>query len=116
MFLQFFLLLFLLFAVSRVLLQLRQRNLTVGNFLFWGGVFIAAMIGVLEPELTSQVAKVLGIGRGADVVVYFSIVILFYLIFRITIAIEELRSEITYLIRELALKNNTKNDKKRKKT
>lgn len=112
MLLQLMLLLFLLFAVSRVLLQLRQRNLTVGSFLFWGGVFIAAMIGVLEPELTSQIAKILGIGRGADVVVYFSIIILFYLIFRITIAIEGVRSEITYIIRQLALKN----DKKRKKT
>lgn len=116
MLLQFFLLLFLIFAVSRVLLQLRQRNLTIGSFLFWGGVFIAAMIGVLEPELTSQVARVLGIGRGADVVIYFSIVILFYLIFRITIAIEGVRSEITYIIRHLAFKDDFKNDKKRKKT
>lgn len=111
MLLQLVLLVFLLFAVSRVLLQLRQGNLTVVSFLFWGGVFIAAMIGVLEPEVTSSFARLLGIGRGADVVIYLSIVILFYLIFRITIAIEEVRGEITYIIRQLALKN----DKKRKK-
>lgn len=115
MLLQFFLLTFLIFAVSRVLLQLKQKNLTLKSFLFWAGVFIAAMIGVLKPDLTSQVAKFLGIGRGADVVIYSSVVILFYLIFRITIALEEIRSEITYIIREVALKEY-KNEKRKKKT
>ncbi len=113
MLIQILLIVFLLFATSRALLQLRQKNLTVGSFLFWGTIFIAAIIGVLNPKVTSYVANALGIGRGADVVVYFSIVILFYLIFRLTIALEEIRYEITDIIREIALKDVKR---KRKKT
>lgn len=62
-----------------------------------------ALAGVLEPGLTSYVAKRLGIGRGTDVVLYLSIALLFYLIFRLSIALEETRREITELVRKIAL-------------
>lgn len=97
---------FLLFALSRVLLQLRQGKLTVGEFLFWAGLFILALAGVLDPELTSYIAKVLGIGRGADVVLYTSIALIFYLIFRLSIGLEEIRREITELVRKIALERD----------
>lgn len=113
--LQIILILFLGFAISRVILQLRQGKLKLFSFIFWTGVFIVAIIGVLYPQLTSQVAEFLGIGRGADVVVYFSIAILFYLIFRLTIVIEEIHSDITSVVRELAI-NNAKKSKKKKKS
>ncbi|MEK7166705.1 MAG: DUF2304 family protein [Patescibacteria group bacterium] len=102
---QLFLSFFLLFALSRVIFQVRSGKLTTGAFLFWSSLFVFALTGVLEPELTSHVAKVLGIGRGADVVIYASIALIFYLIFRLSIALEETRREITELVRNIALKN-----------
>lgn len=112
MLIQILLSIFLLFAVSRVLLQLREKRLTAKSFFFWAGVFTAAILGVLNPALTTKIAQVFGIGRGADVVIYFSIVMLFYLIFRLTISIEEVRREISKLVKEIAL-NNEKSRKKR---
>lgn len=114
MLLQLILIIFLIFAISRVILQLRQGNLNLFSFLAWTGVFIIAIVGVLYPEVTTKVALILGIGRGADAVIYFSIAILFYLIFRITIVIEEVHSDITEIIREMAI-NNAKKPKKTKK-
>lgn len=110
MFIQILLVLFLLFAVSRVINQVRSGNLNVGSFVFWTGLFILAIIGVVTPELTGKIAKLLGIGRGADVIIYLSIVLLFYLVFRLSIVIEDLRHEITKLVREIALsdKDNKK--------
>lgn len=105
MIIQIFLVVFLLFAVSRVIIQLKQNKLTFRSFLFWGTVFAAAILGVVDPSITTRLARFLGIGRGADLVIYFSIVILFYLIFRLTITLEELRNDLTIIIRELALKN-----------
>lgn len=104
MFIQLLLVGFLLFAVSRVVNQAKSGNLTAGSFLFWTSLFILAIIGVLTPELTGKVANLLGIGRGADVIIYLSIVLLFYLVFRMSIIIEDLRHEITKLVREIALK------------
>lgn len=114
MLLQFILIIFLIFAISRVILQLRQGNINLFSFLSWTGVFIIAIIGVLYPEVTTKAASILGIGRGADAVIYLSIAILFYLIFRITIVIEEIHSDITEIIREMAV-NNAKKPKKSKK-
>ncbi|OFZ32071.1 MAG: hypothetical protein A2437_18930 [Bacteroidetes bacterium RIFOXYC2_FULL_40_12] len=76
---------FLLFAVSRVLLRLKDGTLSLSNFIFWAGLFVVALIGVIKPELTTLVAQKLGINRGSDVVVYASILLMFYLIFRTNI-------------------------------
>ncbi len=111
MIIQLILIIFLLFAVSRVILQLKSGNLTAGSFIFWTVLFLVAIIGVLTPELVSKAAKFLGIGRGADVVIYLSIVLRLYLIFRFSITIEDLRHEITKLVREITLSKENKKQK-----
>lgn len=105
---QLLLSIFLLFALSRVILQVRSAKISVGAFLFWSALFILALAGVLDPRLTSYVATYLGIGRGTDVVLYVSIALIFYLIFRLSISVEEVRREITEVIREIALQENNK--------
>ena len=97
---------FLLFALSRVVVQVRGAKISIGSFLFWSALFIFALVGVLDPNLTSFVAKFLGIGRGSDVVLYISIALLFYLLFRLSIALEETRREITELVRKISLGTN----------
>ncbi len=106
--------LFLLFAISRVVLQVRGGKLTLGAFFFWCGLFIFAIVGVLEPKLTTHVARLIGIGRGTDVVIYASIAILFYLVFRLSISLEETRREITEVVRRIALRNTLPSRKRSK--
>ena len=107
---------FILFALSRVLIQVRQAKISIGAFLFWTSLFIFALVGILDPRLTSFVARWLGIGRGSDVVIYISIALLFYLIFRLSITLEETKREITELVRKIALDQveNTAKKNKRK--
>ncbi len=83
------------------------------SFIFWSGVFFTAVIGILNPSLTSKLAFFFGIGRGADIVVYLSIALLFYLVFRLSIALEDVRHEITELVRKLTLSEGFK-ERKRK--
>lgn len=106
MILQIILVLFLIFALSRVWLQLKENNLTVLSFLFWVAIFISAIFGIIQPEVTTRIARFVGIGRGADVVIYFSIVALFYLLFRLYIYVESLRHEISEIISQLSLKED----------
>lgn len=100
--------LFLLFALSRVVLRLKDGNLTVGEFMFWFGVFTFALVGVIEPSFTNFVARKMGIGRGADVVLYASVAVLFYMIFRTNIMLENVRNEVTQLVRMIALSSAAK--------
>jgi len=100
---QIILLIFLVFAVSRVVLRLKEGSLTLGAFLFWAGIWVTAGLAVIDPGFTSYIALKIGIQRGTDVVIYLSLFLLFYLIFRTTILMENLREEITKLTREIAL-------------
>lgn len=111
MILQVILILFLLFAASRVFLQWKNGNIKIVSFIFWAAIFIGAIFGIIQPEITSQIAKLVGIGRGADVILYFSIVALFYLLFRLYVYVENLRHEISDIISQLALKEDKKNSK-----
>ncbi len=105
---QFILIIFLVFALTRVVLRYRGGQLTALEFTFWSLLFFLAAVGVLAPSLTTKIAQILGIGRGSDLAVYASIVILFYLVFRIYILIEDVRQEITELIRQIALEKTKK--------
>lgn len=99
---------FLLFAVSRVVLRRREGAISLGGFLFWSSLWLLATVGIISPNFTTYIAKSIGIGRGADVVLYSSIVILFYLLFRTHIMIENLHHDITKIVREIALRDNSK--------
>ena len=100
--------LFLLFAVSRAVLRRKEGSLSLGSFLFWSGIWLLAAVGIIRPDFTTYIAQSIGIGRGADVVVYLSIVIIFYLLFRTHIMIENLHDEITQIVRSVTLKDVTK--------
>ena len=97
--------LFLVFAFSRVWLRAREGSIGWGMFVFWTLIWILAIIAVIKPDLTQEIANELGIGRGVDAAIYISIVLLFYLNFRSNVSIENLRHEITRLTREIALKD-----------
>lgn len=113
---QIVLLLFLLFALSRVILRFRGGALTLRGFIFWSALFGLAIVAVLVPKLTGDFARAAGIGRGVDAVIYASLVLLFYLIFRLHIFLEDIRHEITAMVRKQALKDlDKKNAKKTSK-
>ncbi len=100
----FFSLAFILFAISRTVLRFKDASLSTGGLIFWTAIWIAGAILVLRPGLTGDLATNLGIGRGTDVVVYSSLLLLFYLIFRLYIKISTVDQEITRLVRALAFK------------
>ncbi len=104
---QILILIFLLFAFTRVILRYRDGTIPFGMFLFWTGIWILASLSVIKPDFTTFIAQKAGIGRGADAVIYASLVVIFYLIFRLMVSIENLRHEITRLIREIALQDKS---------
>jgi len=62
--------------------------------------------------LLSFLAKKMGIGRGVDLAVYTSIILIFYFLYLINVEIYELKKRIEKLVRELALKNKIKDWKR----
>jgi hypothetical protein len=112
---QVILIIFLLFAFSRVFLRFREGSVGSGAFLFWSGIWLLALVGVIEPGFTTYFANRLGIGRGVDVIIYLSVLLLFYLMYRTNVHLENLRHEITKLTRKIALDRETGSGPKREK-
>ncbi len=71
----------------------------------WALLWVAVGTVAFIPELTNRLADFLGIGRGADVVIYAAIVVLLALLFRVSVRLEHLDRAITTVTRELALRN-----------
>lgn len=69
-------------------------------------VSILAALGltlVAVPAVASRLARTLGVGRGVDVVIYFSIVGIGFFILLLISKVRELENKITVLTREVAL-------------
>src|SRR3989344_1221668 len=105
---QIVLLIFILFAISRVYLRAKEQLFSTKTAIFWYIIWIAGLIGVLLPKTTSKLAGLFGVGRGVDVIVYIALALLFYLVFRIYVMIEDIRHEITSLVREIAFQRSQK--------
>lgn len=108
MFIQAIILIFAFFALSRAILRFRHREITFPSFLFWVFIWIAMTIVTIFPRWASFFAGALGVGRGADLLVYLSVILLFYLIFRLYVRFENLERDLTKLVRQLALKRSQK--------
>jgi small membrane protein len=100
---QFVLLAFVLAALAKVIHSYQQRRMRTLNFLFWTLVWLGTACIIIFPDATSFVAHILGIGRGADLIIYASLLISFYLIFRIHLMLARLEQEITEIVRAIAL-------------
>ena len=63
----------------------------------------AAGVAVIFPDLTQDAANVVGVGRGADLVMYISIVAVMFVLLHYYTKFVELQRQVTELTRELAI-------------
>ncbi|HRZ19202.1 MAG TPA: DUF2304 domain-containing protein [Candidatus Dojkabacteria bacterium] len=76
------------------------------KLLFWGMFWGIALVFIWLPTNTiDKLGKLFGVGRGIDVLVYLSIVFIFYYIFKQNEKVNKLEKQITKLVRELAKQN-----------
>lgn len=100
---QIFIIAFAVFAVSRATWQFRKGTLTIAWLMLWVLFWIVAGVVAVLPQTTDVLARVVGVGRGADAVIYLSLIALFYIVFRVYVKIEDVEREITRLVRKLAV-------------
>lgn len=91
---------FALFAIVSVIKKKKSGQLGVKGMVFWILFWLAAITAVLWPESTTVLANRFGIGRGTDFVLYISVAVIFYLIFKLHIKIESISRDITKIVRK----------------
>ena len=73
--------------------------------LAWAFVWLATGVAIARPGLTIVVAKALGIGRGADLVLYCTVIVMLVGFFMVYARLRRLRRDLTLLTRHLALRD-----------
>ncbi len=69
----------------------------------WALVFLTAGTTILWPRVTVVIAKVMGIGRGADLLLYCAVVTMMIGFLMTYSRLQRLRRELTLLVRQLAI-------------
>ena len=106
-----FAVIFILFALSRAFLQFRSGSLSWRGLTFWTVIWVGSGYIILYPATTGSLATNLGVSRGSDVVVYTSIIVIFYLLFRIYIFLNDINHNLTRVVRQIAIDEASKQDK-----
>ena len=105
MVIQFVLVIFFLFALFKVVNKFRASELKAWDAIGWAFFWIFAGVVILKPDTTYVLAGILGVGRGVDAIIYLTVAILFFLVFRIFIRLEKIERNLTKLTRQDSLKN-----------
>lgn len=97
------LVIFAVFAICKTYIQYRAQSVSR----YWLGVFVAIwliVVGVaLFPASSDIVARVAGVGRGADLIVYVSVVVLLYAMYRLLLEQRKMHEDFTELVRKTAI-------------
>jgi len=104
-FIQILLIAIAAFASAKAVLGFRRGQMPAAHMAAWLAFWLAVAAVVLRPEAASRLADLLGVGRGADVIVYVGLAASFYLLFKLFAKIESLERQLTKLVRALSLKD-----------
>ncbi len=104
--------LFALVMIAKAYSHFRRTEKSLREFITW--MLIWGAIGYIgfNPDIVMRLSGFLGIKSGLNVIIFFSIIILFYIVFKLIIAFEQTEMRITRLVRGMALKNPYKGKKK----
>lgn len=100
---QIFLIAFALFGIVRAGKKYRSQQISRHWFMLWSLLWILVVAVALWPQVTDRVAGAVGVGRGADLLVYVSVVVLVYASFRTMTQLQKLHEEQTELVRRIAI-------------
>lgn len=90
-----------------VLLLLLQRRATARTKawkkLIMVALAAAAVTSILYPQLTTKVANLVGVGRGADLVLYLLVAVFLYVTVGFYLRFRDLERQLTVIARRLAI-------------
>ncbi len=108
---QIFTLIAAIIVVAALLRSYRRHLLSGRRFFAWVLLWIVILTVALEPHLSDRVASFFGVARGTDAAFFVAILLIFYILFRLFIRIENIERNITTIVREIALRNGNRSDK-----
>ncbi len=90
--------------VTRVVIQYRKRRRLFTSTIFWV-LFWSALtaLAFLPNEISVPVARLLGIKSNVNAIIFVALGFMFSIVFYLSAVVEKLESQITELVRKIAL-------------
>lgn len=66
---------------------------------------LSGILMIIDPDLTTNLANLIGVGRGADLLVYFGFTMTFFVALFLYSKLRGLESRLTELVRAIAIKD-----------
>jgi hypothetical protein len=105
---QILLSLLIIFALYRLIGNFLNKKISKIDFIGWLCFWLIALTIVIYPDITNWLARFLGIGRGADVIIYFALIIIFYFLFSFSRKLRSMEKSITDVVREISIRDKSK--------
>jgi hypothetical protein len=100
---QFLFSVFVLLAIISVWNKKNSGLLSRFGTSFWIMFWFLSAVFVWYPNSLTILANAFGIGRGTDLVLYVSLMVIFFILFRLHIKIESIGRDITKVVRKESL-------------
>jgi hypothetical protein len=101
---QIILLTIIVLIVLKTLQKYRAQSITVREFFLWTAFWLIGAVLVIFPNAIQTIANFVGIGRGVDLLIYLSLIVLFFGMFYVLVRLERIERDITALVRKKTLK------------
>jgi small membrane protein len=72
---------------------------------FWLSIWGLGSVAIIWPHSTALLARALGIGRGADLLLYSSVLVMIVAFFYVYTRFKRVERQLTLLVRRLAIQN-----------
>ena len=105
---QIIILIFAFFALSRVIVNIKDDAFSGLEGLFWITFWTLAIIVTISPSLVEYTSIIVGVGRGSDLIIYLTVIFLSYLVFRLYVLLNRQNENITKIVRRIAIKREIK--------
>ena len=95
----------ILFAVTFLLVYLGYFRSVLRDRLIAMGIFASAILAILFPQFTTTAANAIGVGRGADLLLYLLVVGSMFAVVMLTTRLVSVENTLTEIVRQLAISN-----------
>ncbi|HEY8711835.1 MAG TPA: DUF2304 domain-containing protein [Thermoanaerobaculia bacterium] len=95
--------------VLATVIQIARRRMAPRFGFAWILLWVAAAVSIADPELLVRAAHFLGIGRGADLVLYLSVIFSFSAFFITYLRFRRVDEQLTTIVRHIAIRDGETN-------
>jgi len=92
-----------LFILFKTYHAYKKDKISTSFALLWVWFWMLVLLFINWQSLLTRIANFIGIGRGVDLATYISIILIFYLIYKIFTKLEDINHKLTKIIRQKAL-------------